>query len=147
MTTPVWEFENSVECAASRPFAWRFWTNVSNWEEIEGDSIESIRLDGDFAVGTQGTTKAPGQEPRQWIISELVPERFATIEMALDGAVFSNRMTFDSVSSERTRITQRMALHGERAHTLVEGIRAFEMTAPQGLARLASAIEFARRGN
>lgn len=146
MTAPVWEFEHSAECAAPRAIAWEFWTDVSNWERIEGAAVESIRLHGEFAAGTAGTTKARGQEPRQWTISELDPERSATIEMVLGDAVFSNSMTFDSVSSDRIRITQRMALHGDVPQELIEGIRAFEATAPQGLARLASAIELATSG-
>jgi hypothetical protein len=99
---------------------------------LRATAAESIHLDGAFAVGTHGTTKALGQAPRQWTISELDPYRSGTIEMVLDGAVFSNSMKFDSISNERSRITQRMALDGEGAHMLFEGIRAFEATAPQG---------------
>jgi hypothetical protein len=144
MSTAAWEYEHSVECAADRSFVWAYWTDVSNWERIEGDAVESIRLEGPFAVGTRGVTKTPGQEPREWVISKVTPEISATIEMPLDGALFTNHIKLDSLSDDRTRITQRMALEGEMAHDLAKGMRPFEATAPQGLAKLALAIEAAR---
>ncbi len=136
----VWEFEHSVECNANRAFVWAFWTDVSNWERIEGDAVESIRLDGSFAVGGQGWTKSPGQEPRGWRISQLDFERSATIEMPVDQCLFCNRMTFESLPSDRTRITQHLSIQGEVPPEMLAGIRSFERTAPEGLAKLASTI-------
>lgn len=144
MATPVWQFEHSVECAAGRRAAWQFWTNVSNWERLEGDAVEWIRLDGEFAEGSRGVTKSPGQDVREWTISELDLNSSGTIRMQLGGAVFTNRMTFDSISNGRTRITQQMSLSGEGSDVLAEGMRAFEASAPQGLAKLAAAIEAAQ---
>jgi hypothetical protein len=137
----VWEFEHSLECDATSEFAWDFWTTVANWKRVEGDAVEWIEMDGQFAVGTRGSTKSPGQEPRNWQIAEVDVGKLATIQMTLDGAVFATTMKFESLSEKRTRITQRMALTGDVPAELLEGIRTFEATAPQGLAKMVSFIE------
>ncbi len=138
-----WKFEHAVTCNANRSFVWSFWTDVSNWERLEGKAVEWITLQGHFEVGTSGVTKAPGQDPQQWKIVQLDPKHSATIEMHLDGAVFSNVMFFESVSPECTLIKQRMGLTGAKAPDFAKGMRIFEINAPQGLAKLAEAIEAA----
>ena len=144
MSTTAWEFEHSVQCDADRAFVWAFWTDVSNWERIEGEAVESIGMDGPFAVGGQGWTKSPGQKSRSWRISQLDFERSATIEMPIAGCLFYNRMNFDSLPNDRTLITQHLLIEGELPQDMLAGIRTFEATAPQGLAKLASAIAAAR---
>lgn len=141
MTAPLWEFEHAVECQASRSCAWSYWTDVSNWELLEGDAVEWIRLDGEFAAGASGETKSPGHDAMRWTIAQLDPQCSATIELPLDGALFANAMRFESLCAERTRIVQRMSLTGARAAALVESMRAFEANAPAGLAKLAAATE------
>ncbi len=143
MNAIIWDFEHSVECAADRSFVWTFWTDVSNWERIEGAAVEWIRLEGPFAEGVRGATKMPEQEPQKWIISKLDLGRSATIEIQIEDCVFLNQIRLEEISGDQTRIVQRMTLagEGERARHLAKGMRAFETSAPQGLAKLASAIE------
>ena len=137
----VWDFEHSVECEASRKFVWSFWTDVSNWKRLEGSAVEWIRLEGPFQAGSQGVTKSPGQEPRRWTIADIESEASATIEMPVNGAMFVNRVTFACLSVNRTRITQRLSLYGEVQTEMLTGIKTFEATAPEGLAKMASMIE------
>ena len=139
--SPVWDFEHSVECEANRKSVWLFWTDVSNWKRIECNAVEWIRLEGPFQAGSQGVTKSPGQEPRRWTIADIDSEASATIEMPVNGAMFVNRMTFERLSANRTRITQRLSLCGEVSTDMLTGIKTFEATAPEGLAKLASVIE------
>ena len=111
MNNPAWQFEHSAECKASKSFAWSFWTDVSNWERLEGKAVDWIKLDGAFIEGTTGVTKMPGQEPQAWKIVQLNPKQSATIEMTLGGAVFHNRMLMESISEDRTKITQYMSFN------------------------------------
>ncbi|WP_425234718.1 hypothetical protein [Ulvibacterium sp.] len=141
MGDTAWKFEHSVECNSDKSFAWAFWANVSNWQRLEGKAVEWIKLKGPFAVGTSGATKTPGQEPYIWKITQLDPEHSATIEMPLDGAVFCNVMIMESIGPNHTRITQRLSLTGIKAVDFAEGMQTFETSAPQGLAKLAKAIE------
>ena len=50
-------------------------------------------------------------------------------------------MIFEIIDSEQTKINQRLFLKGIKAANFVEGMKLFEKTAPQGLAKLAKAIE------
>ncbi|MDW3193987.1 MAG: hypothetical protein R8G66_16555 [Cytophagales bacterium] len=135
------QFKHSASCKANSAFAWSFWTDVSNWEKIEGDTVEWIRLEGDFQKGTKGMTKTPGQEPQHWTITDLVADEYATIDIELSGAILHNTMRFKSLADDHTLITQTMQLSGPEATEFVEGMNMLKRSAPAGLAKLAKAIE------
>ena len=107
MSAPAWEFQHSAECKATRQFAWRFWTDIANWD----DPPAKFDLDGPFESGARLTTTKPGQ---RWesVIRELKPEREATIEMQLPDAILSFHWKFEKLAENRTRITQRLVLSG-----------------------------------
>lgn len=138
------QFKHSTSCNASSAFAWTFWTDVSNWEKIEGDTVEWIRLDGAFQIGAKGMTKTPGQEPQHWTIADLVEEEYATIDIELPGAILHNTMRFKSLAGDHTMITQTMQLSGPEAEEFVEGMNMLKKSAPAGLAKLARTIEDAK---
>ena len=134
---PVWQFQHSVECNAPRQFAWSYWTNVANWN----DPPATFHLDGPFIAGTQLTTSLPGQTLHS-MIREVKPGLEAIIEMQLNGAVLSFHWKFESVADEdRTRITQRQALSGTNAGAFVDQAGILEQTTPEGMNKLAAAIE------
>ncbi len=139
----AWQFEHSVECNVSKSFAWDFWTNVTNWARIEGSAVEWIRINGPFAEGTTGQTKVPGQNPNEWRITQFNAGNSATICMPLEGAEFINVMLFNALSVNRTLITQQLSLVGPDASEMAEGMEIFEKSAPQGLRKLAEAMETA----
>lgn len=145
MNEPTWQFEHSIACNTNKSFAWTYWTDISNWQRLEGKAVEWIKLDGPFEVGSSGITKMPGQAPHHWQITQLDPEQSATITMPLDGAMFYNEFMMESISPNRTRFIQRLSLAGTKAPDYTEGIRMFETSAPQGLAKLVEAIESAFR--
>lgn len=47
----VWTFDYSVVCSVTVEFAWKFWTDVSNWA-MDAD-VESVEIDGPFAAGAR----------------------------------------------------------------------------------------------
>ena len=136
-----WQFEHSREIHAERLFVWSFWTDVTNWEKIEGKAVEWIKLHGPFAEGVKGETKMPGMDPHYWWVREIMPGYSATIEMPLDGAIFYNRIVLASLSPDRTLMTQTMSLAGDKAEGFVPGMKVFEENAPQALAKMAQAME------
>ena len=146
MPNPAWQFEHSLECNADKSFVWSFWTEVSNWERIEGEAVEWIKLDGPFENGAKGETKMPGHNPQYWEVTQVVTESTATIKMPLEEAVFYNKIALESLSPERTRITQIMSLEGPNASAFAPGMQMFEENAPHGLAKMVKAIESAYAG-
>ena len=141
MIKNAWEFEHSIKCKAAKNFVWKFWTDVSNWERLEGEKVEWIKLNGPFAAGTIGTTKMLGQPPLQWSILKLAPFDYAIIKMDFDGAVFRNMMQFEAITDDETKIIQQFTLEGLKASEYIEGMKIFETNAPDGLLKLAKTIE------
>jgi hypothetical protein len=72
---PVWTCERSVEVDVPAAFAWRYTTDVRNWD----DPPAKFELDGPFADRARGTTRMPDQQPTSWTICELNPGSGYTI--------------------------------------------------------------------
>jgi hypothetical protein len=132
----VWQIEHTVEVEVGAPFAWGFWSNVSNWDDAAAEFI----LDGPFAEGSVGTTRMPGQDPIRWRIQDVVPGAGATIEMELDRATVAFRWRFEAVSDTRTKLVQRITLEGENAAAYVGHLDAAFGTLPEGMKRIAAAM-------
>lgn len=135
----AWLFQHSVNCNAPRHFAWSHWTNVANWN----DPPASFHLDGLFHAGSRLTTSLPGQTVHS-VIREVVngsQSDEAIIAMQLPGAILSFQWRFESLSQDRTRITQRLTLSGANAEALVAQAAMLENTTPEGMEKLATAIE------
>jgi len=140
MSEPAWEFQYSIECNATRQFAWRFWTDIANWN----DPPAKFDLDGPFKTGARLTTTLPG-ETLYSVIRDLQPEREATIEMQLADAILSFHWKFEKLTEDRTRITQRLVLSGANAKSFVAQATAMETSVPDGMKKVAAAIERAQR--
>jgi hypothetical protein len=119
-----------------RQFAWDYWTNIANWNEPHA----SIDLDGPFDVGSQLTTRLPGQTFHS-VIRHVVAGREAIIEMSLDEANLSIHWIFESASEDRTRINQRLALSGRNAEAFVAQASMLEASTPEGMKKLVAEIE------
>jgi hypothetical protein len=136
-----WTFQYSLECNASRQFAWSYWTDISNWN----DPPALFELDGPFEVGSRLTTHLPDQTYHS-IIRHLEPDRAAIIEMQLPGGVLCSHWDFEDLSENRTRMTQRLVLSATDA-ALVNQARLLEQTVPAGMSKLIADIERAQQGD
>jgi len=137
----AWVFEHSVDCHASREFAWRYWSNVENW--LFDTSVEAITIDGPFAAGTRGTSKPRGGDLINWQLVEVEDGRRAVIEILLPGAVVRFHWQFEELTDAATRMTQRVTLEGERAADYLAGAAELEKGIPEGMRRLAAEITLA----
>lgn len=140
MSKPAWEFQYSIECNATQQFAWRFWTDIANWN----DPPAKFDLDGPFEIGARLTTTLPG-ETLYSVIRDLQPEREATIEMQLPDAILLFHWKFEKLTEDRTRITQGLVLSGANAKSFVAQATAMEGSVPHGMKKVAAAIEKAQR--
>jgi hypothetical protein len=136
---PAWVFQYSIACNAPRQFAWSHWTNVANWN----DPPASFKLDGPFDIGGRLTTSLPSQTLHS-VIREVVNgsrSDEAIIDMQLTGAILSFQWKFESLSEERTRITQRLTLSGANAEAFVAEASMLEKSTPEGMGKLVAVIE------
>ena len=132
------ELEHSVEVGVAVTFAWKFLTDISNWD----DPPARFGLEGPFAAGTWGTTELPGQEPLHWQLVEVRGrERYIT-EMQLDRAVLRFEWRFEALSQRRSRLTQRIVLTGENASAYAAQLETgFGANLGAGMQRIAAAME------
>jgi len=139
---PAWSFEHTVECAVPAEFAWKFWTNVSNWA-LDAD-VESIEIDGPFAAGARGVTNSKSSGRVEWRIVE-AQMGMAVIEFPLSGAAGRFVWSFEDLDG-RSRITQRCTLEGEQAEPYAKAIGpSLEAGIPAGMRKLSQAMEEAAR--
>jgi Polyketide cyclase / dehydrase and lipid transport len=132
----AWEVTHSVETNASVEFAWRYWTDVKNW----ADPPATFALEGAFAVGARGVTYVPGQPPIDWFVRAVKPGETATIEIPVDGAAMSFSWRFTRLEDTRSRITQTVVLHGDKADAYLEAAKTLTTNIPDGLKKFAAAI-------
>jgi len=136
VTEVIWQMTHSIEVNADVHFAWRYWSDVGNWD----DPPAVFELEGDFAPGSRGWTRLPGQAPIAWFLRDVTPGEAATIEIPADAAAMVFHWRFAGIEDGRTRITQSVALRGEKAETYLGFAKTFETNLPGGMKKLAAAI-------
>jgi hypothetical protein len=142
MNDMVFRLEHSVEVAVSSSFAWKWRTDVRNWD----DPPATFQLDGPFASGVWGTTRFPEQAPLRWRVREVRPEVCFVIAMPLQEAELAFEWRFEALSESRTRITQRVVLSGAKAGAYEDQVRTgFGANLADGMKRIAEAMEKAER--
>jgi hypothetical protein len=136
-----WEMRHSVIANADPQSVWDFVSNIENLARLEGDTVESMTLDGPFQTGTKGATKMPGQEPTHWRLANVVPPERATYEMELAGAVLRFAWTYEDLGDGRTRLTQHLTLEGPGAEAFVPFMEEhFAANIPKGMEKLAEEV-------
>jgi hypothetical protein len=135
----VWETSQSIEVRASVEFAWRYWTDVRNWD----DPPARFEFSGPFVAGARGLTHLPGQPPIEWFVREAKPRTAATIEIPVDGAAMAFEWRFESVRDGLTLLAQRIVLRGENARNYLAYAKTLEENLPHAMNKMASAIELA----
>jgi hypothetical protein len=133
----AWETRHSVETRASVEFAWRYWTDVRNWD----DPPARFEFSGPFVAGARGLTHLPEQAPIEWFVREVSSGTAATIEIPADGAVLSFEWKFEPAGEGRALLTQRIVLRGEKAENYLGYAKVLEENLPLGMKKMASTIE------
>jgi Polyketide cyclase / dehydrase and lipid transport len=125
----MWEYEYSLETSAGRGALWRHWADMAAWPQWN-DGIETIDVDGPFAVGTTftmtppgtplapgGTTppSPPGDQPIRMRLVEIEPGTSFTDEMDAGDFVVRTEHRLEPAAGGLTRIVYRMQITGEAA--------------------------------
>jgi hypothetical protein len=126
---------HSLIANVPRQFAWQYYANVDNWARHEGESVEFITLDGPFQTGARGVTKMKGQEPRHWILKEVIPPEKSVTEVGLPDAVMLFTWTFKEKNEEQTIITQEIELKGPGADQYSAMLEIFAANLEEGMSK------------
>ncbi len=107
----MWEYEYAVESDASAESLWRCWSDVAGWPEWNA-GIESISIDGPFAVGSSFTMTSPGDAPITMRITEVVPGELFTNEAELADVVVRTAHRLEALGDGHTRVVYRTEITG-----------------------------------
>jgi len=113
----MWEYEYAVESDTSAEALWRCWSDVAGWPEWNA-GIESISIDGRFAVGSSFTMTPPGDDPITMRITEVVPGELFTDEADLGDVVVRTAHRLEALDDGRTRVVYRTEITGPAAAEL-----------------------------
>ncbi|HEX2824165.1 MAG TPA: SRPBCC family protein [Streptosporangiaceae bacterium] len=110
----MWEYEHSVETTAAPEALWRHWSDMATWPQWNG-GIETIDVEGPFAVGTAFTMTPPGDEPIRMRLVEIRPDESFTDEMDAGDFVVRTQHRLEPTATGLTRIVYRTEITGEAA--------------------------------
>ena len=135
-----WEFEHSIFTIASRMDAWAYWSDLRNHVSME-PGIKQIELDGPFATGTTGRTITT-EYTQEWKLSDVIDgRRFVITGLTPDGAGSLSFAWAFADEGSGTRMTHRISASGPQVEEHREVFRQMEAGAPEGMARLAAALD------
>jgi len=110
----MWEYEYSLETSADRGALWHHWADMAAWPQWN-DGIETIDVDGPFAVGTTFIMTPPGDEPIRMRLVEIEPGSSFTDEMDAGDFVVRTEHRLEPADGGLTRIVYRTQITGEAA--------------------------------
>ena len=110
----MWEYEYSVETSAPPEALWRHWSDMAAWPQWN-DGIESVDVEGPFAVGTAFTMTPPGDEPIRMRLVEIKPGESFTDEMDAGDFAVRTEHRLEPAAGGLTRIVYRTEITGEAA--------------------------------
>lgn len=110
----MWEYEHSVETAATPEALWRHWSDMATWPQWN-DGIEAIDVEGPFEVGTTFTMTPPADESIRMRLVEIKPGESFTDEMDAGNFVVRTEHRLEPAAGGLTRIVYRTEITGEAA--------------------------------
>lgn len=110
----MWSYEHAVETGADRGELWRRWTDVLTWPEWNA-GVETITIDGSFAVGTAFTMTPPGEDPITMRLTEVAPGESFTDEMDAGDVVVRTVHRLEPAGNGRVRVVYRTEISGPAA--------------------------------
>lgn len=115
----MYSYSHSVETEAQPEAVWKFYSEVALWPHWDS-SIQEVKLNGPFAVGTTGTMVIEGQPPLPVNLIEVTPNVSFSDETVLTelGLIITFKHTLTALSDGKTRITHDVIITGPAAETL-----------------------------
>lgn len=135
----MYEYEYTLETTASPESIYQLYQDVHTWPTWD-EGIESIEFSGPFAVGAKGKIKVVGQQPLDFRLTEVRPNRGFADETPLPDlgitVIFNHTLTL--LEKGRTLILHQVKIIGPAAEELGPQIGpAITADLPEAVAKLA----------
>jgi uncharacterized protein YndB with AHSA1/START domain len=110
----MWVHEHTADTAASPERVWDVLRNIDDWASWD-TSMEDVRLDGPFRVGSNVVMTPTGQDPITSVIAEIREnERYAD-ETEFGGVTLRFSHTLEALGAGGTRVVHRLEISGADA--------------------------------
>ena len=110
----MWEHVHVGETTASREAVWRVLRAIDDWAAWD-TSMEWVRLDGPFGVGSTVVMKPTGQDPITSVIVEVTENEAYADETQFGGVTLRFSHTLEALDNGGTRVIHRLAITGPEA--------------------------------
>jgi uncharacterized protein YndB with AHSA1/START domain len=137
----MWAHEHKAETAASPAAVWRVLRDLDDWPSWD-TSMEWVRLQGPFRVGSEVVMKPKGQDPITSVIVEAVEDRVYADRTDLGEVTLRFSHTLEPLASGGTAVTHRLEITGPAADTAGPDLgRAITEDFPEAMAALLARAE------
>jgi uncharacterized protein YndB with AHSA1/START domain len=113
----MWQHEYVGQTAASPDHVWRVLRDLDQWADWD-TSMESVRLDGPFAVGSRVVMTPTGQDPITSTIVEITEGTAYADRTEFGGVTLLFRHELEPLGTGGTRVRHRLEITGDAADTL-----------------------------
>ena len=110
----MWVHEHVAETAVGPAAVWRVLSDLDRWDTWD-TSMEWVRLQGPFGVGSQVLMKPKGQDPITSVIVEAVENEVYADETDMGDVRLLFSHTLEPLSSGGTRVVHRLEISGPGA--------------------------------
>lgn len=110
----MWEYQYEKETTARADQVWRVLCDLDSWASWD-TSMEWVRLEGPFGVGTTVTMKPKGQEAITSVIVEVRENAVYADETEFAGVTLRFSHTLVPAADGKTRVVHRLAIAGPAA--------------------------------
>jgi uncharacterized protein YndB with AHSA1/START domain len=139
LSSLAFTFQHAVDTPASPEAVWRLYSDVATWPSWD-DAVQRVTLDGPFEPGAVGTFKLHGQDPLEFRLLEVQPQRGFMDETSIPGGVVRFRHRIEPLDDGQVRLTHAVEIEApapvaEQIGTLItDGV-------PETMIRLAELAE------
>lgn len=134
----MWTYIHEKECNIDLEKLWDLYSNVENWKQWD-EEIEKITLNGDFITGTKGVMYMEGQEPMNFILTDVeVKKHFIdeTIIEPLNTSIIVGHY-IEKKSNDRFLLRHSVIIKGDNADMVAEQIgESFTIDIPKSMEKL-----------
>jgi uncharacterized protein YndB with AHSA1/START domain len=113
----MWQHEYVAETAAGPERVWRVLRDLDHWADWD-TSMESVRLGGEFRVGSHVVMTPVGQDPITSTIVEISDGTAYADVTEFGGVTLRFRHSLEPLESGGTRVRHQLEITGDAADTL-----------------------------
>ena len=110
----MWTHEHTADSALAPEAIWAVLADIDNWPRWD-TSMESVSLQGPFAVGTRVTMTPTGQDPITSVIAAITDNEFYADETDMGDVTLRFSHALTRLPDGGTRIVHRLEVAGPKA--------------------------------